>query len=116
MAALPEKSARSEEEEKHERQESGEKQEKGPREAEEEAEEEDNLSLGAEAVLHPMVNNHQEEEQLRPSRTSTTSLTSSCCSRESLLQSREPDPEQVDFNPTPFSPPGAFGSWFWWDR
>ena len=114
MAALPEKSARSEEEEeKHERQESGEKQEKGPREAEEE---EDNLSLGAEAVLHPMVNNHQEEEQLRPSRTSTTSLTSSCCSRESLLQSREPDPEQVDFNPTPFSPPGAFGSWFWWDR
>ena len=115
MAALPEKSARSEEEEKHERQESGEKQEKGPREAEE-AEEEDNISLGAEAVLHPMVNNHQEEEQLRPSRTSTTSLTSSCCSRESLLQSREPDPEQVDFNPTPFSPPGAFGSWFWWDR
>ena len=55
--------------------------------------EEDTLSLGAEAVLH-IVDNHP-DEQSRPSRTSATSLISSCCSRESFLQSREPDPEQV---------------------
>ena len=58
-----------------------------------EEDEEDTLSLGAEAVLH-IVDNHP-DEQSRPSRTSATSLISSCCSRESFLQSREPDPEQV---------------------
>ena len=84
---MPEEGPGGEEEEKQERQE---KQEKG------EEEEEDTLSLGAEAVLH-LVDN-KEEEQSRPTRTSATSLVSSCCSRESLLQSREPDPEQV---PTP---------------
>merc|ERR1712223_133673 len=41
-----------------------------------------------------IVDNHP-DEQSRPSRTSATSLISSCCSRESFLQSREPDPEQV---------------------
>merc|ERR1712013_546269 len=58
-----------------------------------EEDEEDTLSLGAEAVLH-IADNHP-DEQSRPSRTSATSLISSCCSRESFLQSREPDPEQV---------------------
>ena len=82
MAALPEEGTGREEEEKQERQEKGEE------------EDEDTLSLGAEAVLHVVVDN-KEEEQSRPTRTSATSLVSSCCSRESLLQSREPDPEQV---------------------
>jgi len=85
VAALPEEGAGGEEDEKQERQEKGEE------------DEEDTLSLGAEAVLQGLVENSrgEQEEQLRPSRTSATSLISSCCSRESLLQSREPDPEQV---------------------
>ena len=79
---MPEEGTGREEEEKQEKQEKGEE------------EDEDTLSLGAEAVLHVVVDN-KEEEQSRPTRTSATSLVSSCCSRESLLQSREPDPEQV---------------------
>ena len=75
----------------------GEEEEKQEKEAGEE-EEEDTLSLGAEAVLQLVESSSNLEEQSRPSRTSATSLVSSCCSRESLLQSREPDPEQV---PTP---------------
>ena len=78
---MPEEAAKGEEEEKQEK-EAGEE------------EEEDTLSLGAEAVLQ-LVESSNLEEQSRPSRTSATSLVSSCCSRESLLQSREPDPEQV---------------------
>ena len=78
---MPEEGTGREEEEKQEKQEKGEE------------EDEDTLSLGAEAVLHVVDN--KEEEQSRPTRTSATSLVSSCCSRESLLQSREPDPEQV---------------------
>ena len=106
MAALPEEGTGREEEEKQEKQEKGEE------------EDEDTLSLGAEAVLHVVVDN-KEEEQSRPTRTSATSLVSSCCSRESLLQSREPDPEQVLIpllNHTPFSLPGAFGPWLRWTR
>ena len=105
MAALPEEGTGREEEEKQEKQEKGEE------------EDEDTLSLGAEAVLHVVDN--KEEEQSRPTRTSATSLVSSCCSRESLLQSREPDPEQVSIpllNHTPFSLPGAFGPWLRWTR
>ena len=95
VAALPEEGAGGEEDEKQERQEKGEE------------DEEDTLSLGAEAVLQGLVENSrgEQEEQLRPSRTSATSLISSCCSRESLLQSREPDPEQVNSSlnpPLPF--------------
>ena len=81
---MPEEGAGGDEDEKQEGEEKGAGEE----------EEEDTLSLGAEAVLH-LVENSQ-EEQSRPSRTSATSLISSSCSRESLLQSREPDPEQVN--------------------
>ena len=100
VAALPEKGAGGEEDEKQERQEKGEE------------EEEDTLSLGAEAVLQGLVENSrgEQEEQLRPSRTSATSLISSCCSRESLLQSREPDPEQVNSSLNPHS---LFSRCFW---
>lgn len=109
VAALPEEGAGGEEDERQERQEMGGGEE----------EDEDTLSLGAEAVLQ-LVENSQ-EEQLRPSaeryeicgrKTSATSLISSCCSRESLLQSREPDPEQVNSSSTTLA--GAVGPWLWW--
>ena len=97
---MPEEGAGGEEDEKQEGEEKGAGEE----------EEEDTLSLGAEAVLH-LVENSQ-EEQSRPSRTSATSLISSSCSRESLLQSREPDPEQVNSSSTTLA--GAVGPWLWW--